>query len=281
MTFNELKSEVSALGFENRLYKDSRLAAFAKRAQSTIFSDRAVTKTVKIFVPNFKPQSKLSGIAHKGGTSESFSISGVSVSLELCGIGTVKILNRDGSSYQKQFNGDNVVIKRFINGGGATVTLSGEFPFYLTSLMSFGGAVGQDTADIPESNGRVINKQIKEMGDFLCFTGAPCDKNGMVCECICMEDGEITFPISIHGEFYVTYRRAPMPINPDKPLSAIDIPKQCEHLLTLLTASYMSLEFDEEQAALYKDDYKRQMKELNQSSSNRIIGLYHDVTGWA
>ena len=280
MTFTELKKEVAALGFENRLYQDGRLVIFASRAQKTIFSDRAVTRTIKIYVPPTRAGVKLEGIKHIGGATEVLELIGKAYSIELCGSGTASI-NDGGAIRTECFDSDRFVIKGFISSGGATLTLTGEHAFFVTRLVTFPETYSDDAERIPDADGRIINRQAAEMGDFLCFTGLPADKNGALAECICMEDGAVTFPEGTEGEFFLTYRRAPRPINPDSPLEAIDVPKESEHLLTLLTASYLCLECDSEQAELYRSVYEQEMRELNKSTSARISAAYHDVTGWA
>ncbi len=280
MTFTELKNEVAALGFENRHFRDSQIAAFAKRAQSTIFSDRAITKTVKIFIPEITPSYKLDAFRHRGGEEEVINISGACFAMELCGVGTVR-LEEGGVTRTYSFNSDKYILKGFIPSMEAKIIFGGPHSFFAVRLLVFKETYGESLDSIPDTEGRVINKQAKSNGDFLCFCSLPCDKDGKMCSCICMEDGEITFPAGVHGEFYVTYRRAPIPPSPDLPLEKIDIPKQCEHLLTLLTAAYICLEYDTEQAKIYKESYERQMRELNRSSSARMVGAYHDVTGWA
>ncbi len=280
MTFKELKSEVTALGFENRVYPDAQVAAFAKRAQNTIFADRAVTKTVKIFIPQMTAVNTIEGFVHKGGVNDVFGISGACYSIELSGRGRITI--RDSRYiFTKDFNSSSIIVKGFIYGGSATVTLSGAHGFFIVRLITFSDKYSPSEDYIPDPYGRIINSDVKSQGDFLCFTEAPTNAAGEICECICMEDGEITFPAGTHGEFYLTYRRSPVPVNPNSPLDQIDIPKQCEHLLTLLTAAYLAMEYDGDQAEVYKESYRRQMAQLNRSMSGRISGSYRNVTGWA
>ena len=86
MTFTELKKEVAALGFENRAYGDSLLAIFANRALRTVFSDRAVTRTLKIFIPPIRPLARRECIHHRGGEEEILTLNGRAYSIEVCGI---------------------------------------------------------------------------------------------------------------------------------------------------------------------------------------------------
>ncbi len=280
MNFTELKKEVTALGFENRRYDDAALASFARRAQKTVFSDRAVTKTIKVYIPKIVPSFKLEGLVHKGGEAETLEISGAAYSIELCGVGCVKI--SDGTMVRTEsFDSGSITLKGFISAGHAQLTLEGEHTFFLLRLVTFATTYCDDPELIPNADGRISCSCARDNGDFLCFTGLPTDAFGNVRECIFMEDGVVTFPEGTEGELYLTYRRAPMPINHDTPLEPIDIPKQCEHLLTLLTASYMSLDCDGEQAQLYREVYEKDMRELNRSTSGRISNAYRDVTGWA
>ena len=61
----------------------------------------------------------------------------------------------------------------------------------------------------------------------------------------------------------------------------LDIDPECEHLLALLSASYIWLDDDAEKAQYYMSLYREGMASLKLYSTRCVNAEYEDVTGWA
>ncbi len=279
MTLNELKSEVAALGFEEDLADDRNLVIFSNRALRKIFADRQVLRTVKVCIPKKSTASLIENVSHFGGNDLIFPLNGRAYCIEVSGEGyfTIKAGNNET---RYDFDTDGSVFKNFTEQSGS-ITFSGEHSYLIRKIAVFKETYGSDTDSIPDGSGRLDINIAKMYGDFLCFTGAPKDARGNPIYTMEMSDGVITIPDSFYGEFYVTYRRAPSPINQDTPESEIDITEDMKHLLPLLSASYICLECDPEHAEYYNSLYKEEMKMINKSSRRNIDCRYYDVNGWA
>ena len=279
MTLKELKTSVLALGFENRIESDSALVSFANMALKTIFSECAVTKTVKLYLFSQKPTLVIEDVVHEGGGEESFSLCGKAYSIELIGCGSFSI--RCGADeFRYSFDTDGKTFKGFIK-GNSSVTFYGEHSYYIKRIAVFESTSGPQEYTIPDADGRMSIDISELYGDFLCFCGLPRDSRGRSVQCISMENGKIVLPAGICGEIYLTYRRSPSPISEKLPDAKIDIDEQYSHLLCLLTASFLCLECEPQNAQHYLSLYQNAISDIKRSNTRSIDNLYCDVVGWA
>ena len=63
--------------------------------------------------------------------------------------------------------------------------------------------------------------------------------------------------------------------------SEVDIPREIEHLVPLLTAAYVWLDDDEEKASYYMAIYRENLASLKLYSTSCKNNSYVDLTGWA
>ena len=148
-------------------------------------------------------------------------------------------------------------------------------------MATFPRTFGSDVESIPNADGRVDISVASAVGDFLCFTGLPTDKDGAPITPIRMADGVITLPDSFIGEFFVSYLRMPRRISEKLPDEAIDVGADAEHLLPLLCASYIYLECDGARAEYYAQLYEKELRAVLKAASRSYATDYVDVLGWA
>ena len=278
MTYNDLKREVETLGFGERIADGHSLTIFANRALRRIFTDRAAVKTQKLYVMDNKPNIVAENVVYTGSV-KSFSLNGGAYCIEVAGEGSFLITCGE-NFYEREFNTDGECFKGFIT-APSRVSFRGKHSYLIRRVATFARTFGSDVESIPNADGRAVINVAARVGDFLCFTGMPTDKNGTPISPISMEDGVITLPDSFVGELFVSYLRMPRKITETLPDEPIDIGADAEHLLPLLCASYVYLECDSAQARYYAELYEKELSALTASARRSASANYVDVTGWA
>ena len=278
MTYKELKREVEALGFDESIANEHSLAIFANRALRRIFTDRCVTKTLKLYARDNKPNIIAENVVYKGSEIK-FSLGGGAYCIEVCGVGSFLIKSGD-VVYERGFNNDGKCYKDFIE-SGSTVTFRGSHSYLIRRVATFSHTFGSSLDSIPNADGRVEINVAGRVGDFLCFTGLPTDKSGSPITPISMADGIITLPDSFVGDFFISYLRMPRIISEIMPDEEIDIGVDTAHLLPLLCASYIYLECDAAQAEYYAQLYEKELKAVLNSAKRSVGTNYVDVLRWA
>ncbi len=278
MTYKELKCEVEALGFDEGIQSERDLAIFANRALRRIFTDRGVSKAVKLYVRDNRPDIIAENIIY-GEEELVFNLTGGAYSIEVSGEGSFSV--RCGEDvYEQQFNTDGGCFKDFIK-GDSTLIFSGRHSYLIKRIAVFPHSYGADTSSIPDADGRVRIDVAKAFGDFICFTGLPTGKDGAPVIPISMENGIITLPDSFIGELFVSYLRLPRQIYESLPDERIDIGDEVSHLLPLLCASFVYLEYDKELSEHYEKLYEKELRAVNASTRRQLGTSYVDVLGWA
>ncbi len=89
----------------------------------------------------------------------------------------------------------------------------------------------------------------------------------------------LTLPTACDSTYTLYYHRAPRPLS-DADTTEADIPRGCEHLLALLTASYLYLDDEPERAQYYLSLYRDGMLRLTQTATHSHALPYRDVIGW-
>lgn len=278
MTYKELKCEVETLGFGESIAKERGLAIFANRALRRIFTDLGIRKTVKLYARDNRPCIVAQNITYTGRPIE-FSVSGGAYSVEVAGVGSFTVKCKE-NIYEREFNTDGSCFKDFID-GSATLTFSGRHSYLIRRIATFPMSYGAGVDSIPDADGRVDINVAKRFGDFICFTGLPTDKSGTPVAPISMVDGVITLPDSFVGELFVSYLRTPRVISEITPDEQIDLPDGAVHLLPLLCAAYIYLEYDGELAKYYTELYERELASVCRHGKPDTASTYFNVSRWA
>lgn len=117
--------------------------------------------------------------------------------------------------------------------------------------------------------------------DFLAPVGIPETISGTALTSALISGGRLTLPATTDADIVITYRRKPHEISPFTPNEEIDIPRHLEHLLPLLTASYLWLDDSPDKAQYYMELYRIEASKVKSSCKSFVGGAYLDVTGWA
>ena len=278
MTLRELSDEICALGFENYAKPDASLVFAARRALTAIYGELRITGATKLHVTAKLPSSKVARLHHKGGGVETLPLSGKAYAMTASGIGCITVFDGANSSNIK-FNSDSKLIRGFLKYGGRAV-FSGDSSFDVYNIVTFNEVFGENVASIPDGDSHIRINVRERVGNFLGFLSPALDSNGDIIKSAVLDGGTITLPAAYDGEINIEYRRLPELPSLSALDAQIDVPKEYEMLLPLLTAFYVLLDDDEEKAEIYKKSYLEMLTCIRKGTYSLAGSGYADVNGW-
>ena len=278
MTLQELKNEIAALGFESDV-EDSGAFTFAvKRAIATIYTERGIHKTLRIYQRNPKPAHHLPNLSHEGGKIDRISLTGGAYFFRVSGKGNFTVTDRI-STREYEFNSNTSAVRGYISGEGE-IAFFGDLCYTVYDFCHFTELFSDNLDDL--NFGGTTEYDLRKIApDFL----GPCDGakdpsgNNIKDSAIC--SGRLTVPYSYEGEIVIKYRCMPVIDKDTDPDRDLEIDPECVHLLPLLVASYVWLDDDEEKATYYMSLYREGMTALKLYSPRCVNNEYADVTRWA
>ena len=279
MTLNDLKDEMSALGFEQEINVDDNLVFAVRRALSTIYTERSVYNAFFIEHHPIMPTLVCNFLVHTPLQTESFTLSGRAYSFTASGSGTFTV-NDGGTVTEHSFSAPLYLWRGFIN-GEATITFSGDFSFEVFNLAVFESVRSSREEDI-FAYGEPFEYRISEIrNDFHSFISLPTDACGKEINGIVLESDKLIIPWGYKGRINVIYKVRAPEITIDEPDREIDIPRETEHLVALLASAYYWVDDAPDKAEYYLSLYRDAMKSVKLFNTRRLGGGYNNVTGWA
>ena len=133
------------------------------------------------------------------------------------------------------------------NNNGQTGAERDRF-FSVYDLTLYPGYLVDDTELIPTGRGYTEYEIKKYASDYLALADEARDEEGNPISGAEICCGKIRIPSQYSGEINLTYRKSAPRITLDMMDSEVDIPREIEHLVPLLTAAYVWLDDDEEKA---------------------------------
>ena len=115
----------------------------------------------------------------------------------------------------------------------------------------------------------------------LIIISAPKHPSGTIIKGAYSNGYNITLPESFSGELFVLYKPMPKELTLDSGEDEIELPAYAEHLVALLTASFVLLDDEPEKADYYMSLYRSEASKLRLMYSLSQDNTYSDVTGWA
>ena len=234
---------------------------------------------MRIPIVSHAPDVRIPVYRHKPSASDSFELSGAAFSFTASGEGEYTVSDGTGVRHGS-FNGQKTEVREFI-GAHAAVTFEGELSYTVFDLAVFSDVFGTDELDIPIAHD-CEEYSIRDLApDFVGPLGAPYADGARIPTSLRISSDKLIVPCGFEGEIYIPYARAPKEIDLDTLNDEIDIPPECEHILALLTASYLWLDDDSEKAQYYMTLYRYGMDDIRTRKSRRTGGVFEDVLGWA
>jgi hypothetical protein len=279
MNLNDLFKETYALGFEEDGELDESFAFAANRALRMIHEQLSAETSWRIQICAPKITSYIERYRHIPGSVHGFPISGESISYRYSGQGSVKLyFNKKTHTYPfSSRSGKNAV-----NIAGAyRIEFIGDYDFCLYDFCVFESKDPQNVNELPYYSKYTEHDLTKYIKDFHFATRMPTLSSGGALKMARLAGDKLTLPTEFDGEITVYYKRQPEKMDVSTAIIPIDIPKTFEHLLAILTASFVWLDDDEEKAAYYFRMYKEDAARLTRSIPKIMDNPVLDVTGWA
>ena len=268
-------SEVAALGFESEIDADLAFTSAATRAIRHIFTDRAVTKSLRLYPRASAPAFYIERLTHNAGRDVSLLLEGTAYSFKLSGCGSFTV-----GGEEHAFRTDGAAFRGFCSKGD-NITFSGDFLYTVYDLSVFSERVGDNISDIPIRGEPIVYDMCKLTDDFLAFSGPIRDGKGRSIHGARFEGSLVYLPEGASGEVVISYRRAPRAITGFDTSAIIDIPTEAMALLPLLTASYLWLDDDSAKAEYYMQLYQSEIASLRRYISPSQSSAYEVPNRWA
>lgn len=279
MTLNDLKDEISALGFEQEISIDKNLIFAIKRAMSTVYTERGVYRTFFIEHRPIMPTLICKNITHVANTSENFNIKGRAYSFTVCGTGSFAI-EENGVRTEHSFSSPLYLWRGFIS-GNAKLSFFGEFSFDVFNIAVFDTVRSGREEDL-FAYGEPFEYRLSDIReDFHSFASLPTDEYDREIVGAVLSTDTLIIPWGYRGRINLTYKAAAPKIRTDSPDEDIGVSKEVEHLIALLTASYYWADDAPDKAEYYLALYKDALESVKRFDTRRLGGGYCDVTGWA
>lgn len=279
MTLNDLKNELSVLGFERDIAIDKALTLSVRRALATIYTERGVYNSVSIEHRPVMPTLICKSFTHAPKRTESFNLKGRAVSFSVSGSGIFSV-EENGVRTEREFSSSLYLWRIFIS-GEATLSFFGEFSFEVINLSVFEHVRSENEKELFAYGEPFEYDMTKLTDDFHSFLSMPTDERGREIRGAIMRSGTLIIPWGYRGRINIVYKVASPEISEDTPDKEIPISREIEHLVPLLSAAYYWADDAPDKAEYYLALYRDAMKTLKQFNTRAIGGGYSDVTGWA
>lgn len=279
MTLNDIKAEVTALGFESEIENDTVFLTALRRALNIVYTERGVHKSVTIICNPVIPKELHEKIAHRGNDAQCFPINGIAYSFSVCGKGSFTVSDALGD-IEYRFDTPLAYFRGFVS-ENAKITFSGEFCYTVYNLSVFECLPGDTEESIPYYRERVEYRISDYAPDFLSLAELPTDRRAERIECAELCGDTLILPYSFSGEVNLKYRSAPPTISNEDADKEIAIPREFLHLVSLLTASYVWLDDDVEKSQYYYSLYRDGIAGVKLYGTRCLNTEYKDVLRWA
>ena len=269
---------MAALGFEGELELSDVVLHATERALKMIFTERPLLKLVQFYQKPINPVIRIEALTHSGKEGDSVPFNAKAYSFRTTGEGSYRITDQSGT-VTVDFSGIESVHKGFLHGDGKLEFL-GNYSYTVYDLAIFDEILSGSEDDIPVLCD-FIEYDVKSYAkDFLSFTSPPENELGVSIQGASVCGGKMRIPSSYNGKIRLLYKAAPTKITEGAD-EELTLPDGCEHLLSLLVASFVWLDDDAEKAQYYMNLYREAMAAVKYYDRAGVDTTYQDVIGWA
>lgn len=279
MTINQLLRESYALGFEDTGELNDSFIFSANRALGIICSDIVPEKQARFIISAPEISYRMASYRHTPGKTFKINIKGTSFSFKFSGTGTVSITEKNTRKI-KNFNSKNGIFKEAFN-SECELKFTGALAFSIYDLTVYSTRISANNDSIPVYSSMKDISLSEYIPDFGIITRLPENSAGEVIEKATVHGDVMRLPFEWDGEISVYYKPCPTVLSANDPDAKISIPKFAEHLLPLLTASYLWIDDDPEKAEYYASVYRSEMNKIIITQSRSAGAEYKDILGWA
>ena len=277
MTYNDLRAEVSALGFDTEIESGTALASAARRAVASIYTEIPMYKTLSIYKTPLRAV-KIQNIHHKGGETEKIFFCSRAYSFRTFGSGRYKITD-DAGERTVDFSKTGKIERGFLHGAGF-IEFLGDYAYSISDISFMEDIFSPDVSDIPLLTGYTEYCVNDYISDFLSFASMPTDEFGKIIKDSSVMSGKIAVPDGYFGKINIIYKSV-APEIPTESDGEIILPDGCDHLLPLLVSAYVWLDDDSDKAQYYMALYRESISQIKAYDRMKIDTKYEDVNGWS
>ena len=278
MTLNDIKKEVAHLGFESESAIDGSIESAVRRALSTVYTEHGPVGMGRIYQSSPIPKIHVPVIVHNSHDDEVISIDSGSYAFVISGDGYFEVTDEDGARTEEFHTREGYVYGN-VKGCG-TIRFCGEFRYTVYDLCIYEQVLAAGEA--PPRYASVREYDLKEyLPDFLCALSLALNSRGEIIAGSSVRSGVLRVPYEYAGEIILEYRKKAPAVSINAPDDELDIPSELEHLVALLTASYVWLDDDPEKAQYYMSLYRDGMSGVKLYTRKNVDTKFNDVTRWA
>lgn len=280
MTFSELSSAATLLGFNDTEFPTGLLRSAVNCALGEIYTALPVYRSIRFAAGGLTPLLYKKEICVTPGDVVEYTVQGYSYSVKIHGTcnfmiryeGDVNLINVETGSEAKHFKG--------LIFPGSIISFWSNYAFNIFDLAIYDRVSSLDPEDIPEGGPITYFDLRRIYGDYMSFVGPATDVYGVPLKNCRLIDGRIEIDSTHAGEVLLTYRRLPT-LCVGEENEEIDLPKEYLCLLPLLTAAYLWLGIEEARAKYYRSLYDSLLKNMQESGYHAIGGIYEITDGWS
>lgn len=277
MTLNDIKKEVAHLGFESESAIDGSIESAVRRALSTVYTEHGPVGTGHIYQSSPMPKMHVPLIIHDG-HDEVISLDGGSYAFVISGNGQFEITDEDGVRTEAFHTPEGYVYGN-VKGEGK-IRFSSEFRYTVYDLCVYDQVFAEGEA--PPRYAAMREYELKEyIPDFLCALSLALNSRGEIIAGSSVRSGVLRVPYEYAGEIILEYRKKAPEVSINAPDAELEIPSELEHLVALVTASYVWLDDDAEKAQYYMSLYRDGMSGVKLYTRKNVDTKFNDVTRWA
>lgn len=278
MTVNDIMKEVAALGFESEIEGSDSFFTSLRRAVDMLYRDRELYRTKSFFQSIPSPSYFEEVIFSPGGEAIERELTQGAYSFYISGSAECTLKSEDGATVFSCRDGER---RAGYVDSDTVLTLHSDLPFTVHRFSHFRNLLAKSEEDIPTGK-RYREYSLRSLfPDFMSAVGEAKDGEGHSISGAAISTDSLIMPSSYVGEVRITYRAAPPEIDRNNTDADIKLPRDSEHLVALLVASFMWLDDDSEKAYYYASLYREGINALKRSRERQGSTAFHDVTGWA
>ncbi|MBR2342719.1 MAG: hypothetical protein IKA64_00525 [Clostridia bacterium] len=277
MTLNELQREVMHLGFETQIEDTEALISATSLALGLLYTDRPVKKRLELAVCPITPLSRVEKISLSGGEEVTLPLSGLAFALEVSGSG--RVVTFDGKMKKEtELDTEHSLLRgRLFTEGEITLYAKGQLTVF--NLVCYRESL--DEKDIPPFSVTRSISLCDAAEDFAAALALPRDSSGREIPGAAIIGDTLTLPSDFFGTLSLPYRARPPKREEIARGEELAADPEAEHLLPLLTASFLWLDDDDEKARYYMSLYRDAQSTMRRYGTHAAAAEYKTVDGWA
>ena len=279
MKLKELLKEVTALGFEDESELNDSFIFAANRALRNLYNELCQITEKTFFTEKIEIDSYIKEYSHTSTEVYEITAHGTALSFKYFGEGRMNIsIGEVTKNYEFQGSG---ALRELLPKGNVTISFEGESDYKIKDFVVYKNFFDSDVERIPLYNEKRRFSLPSMIKDFISVSKEPEDKSGKKINGAEVISDYLFLPSDFSGTVNVYYKRLAKRLTVDDLDCEIDIAEKYNHLLALLTASYIWLDEDSEKAEYYMMLYRDEVAYIRRTQAQNISNNYSEITGWA